>query len=463
MDLYAPIARSILLPAVRWKEGHRRFTWYLREFERTQYLSPADLRELQLRHLQALLRHAYDHTAYYRRQFREAGITPAAIRDLDDLRKLPTLSKQNLSANLADLVADNYRLEELRRDHTGGSTGSALTFYRDRRRGDARMGVAYRHDQWTGWRIGERSSYIWGALRDLGPLTSLRWRLNSRFVRRHTFLDAAALDDISMSRFAAHLARWRPALIVAYSGAAYLFAKFLLAQGIKVPPPKAVITSAELLQPHQRRVIEQGLGAPVFDRYGAREVGMIASECERHQGLHIAADSLLVEMVADGAPAAPGEPGQIVVTDLLNYGMPMIRYCIGDSGVLSDRCCDCGRSLPLMQMLAGRISDFLVTPGGTMVSAAYLTVVIAQRPGLEHVQFVQDRREHVLIRVVPGPAFASADLDHLERKLRDLMGAGVTFSRELVQEIPRGPGGKCHFCVCNVPTALSEDLTAPPA
>jgi phenylacetate-CoA ligase len=452
--------RSILLPAVRWRDGHRDFRRFFHHFARTQYLPPDQLRHLQLGMLQDLLRHAYEHCPYYRRQFEQAGVTPSAVRDLDDLLRLPTLSKHQVRENLDGMLARNYQRHVLRRDQTGGSTGSAMTFYRDERRADARLAVGYRHDQWAGWRIGERTSYIWGALRDLGPLHEFRSRVTTRFVRRSTFLNAARLDRETMARFAADLARWRPALIIAYAGAAYVFARFMLEQGIEVPPPRAVITSAELLQPHQRRVIEQGLRAPVFDRYGARETGVIASECECHQGLHIAADSVLVEVLANGRSAPPGETGEVVVTDLLNYGMPMIRYRIGDMAAFSERRCNCGRGLPLLEMRGGRTSDFLVTPSGRMVSAAYLTCVIAQRPGLEHVQFIQDRRDHVEVRVMPGREFVSADLDYLNQKMGETLGSGVTVSVQLVREIHRAETGKYRFCFCRVPTPATADAAA---
>jgi phenylacetate-CoA ligase len=454
MDTGSIIARRLLLPALRWKNGRRRVNHFLHDFERTQGCSADELRDLQLRRLQAVLRHAYDHSAYYRRRFQEAGITPAAIRDSDDLRKLPALSKDELRAHVAELIADNCRPADLRRDETGGSTGSPVAFYRDRRCGDARMAVGYRHDRWTGWDIGERVSYIWGARRDLAPMRKLRWRMSSRFLHRHTVLDAAALDADTMGRFARELGRWRPALVIAYAGAAYVFAKFLLERGITVPPPKGVITSAELLAPHQRQVIEQSLGAPVFNRYGAREVGLVASECHLHQGLHVAIDSLHVEVLADGVPAAAGSPGEVVITDLHNYGMPLIRYRLGDVVMPSDRRCDCGRALPLLEMVSGRTSDFLVTPGGRLVSGAYLTIVTAQCSGVEQVQFVQEAADDVLIKIVAGPGFTAADLRGLGRKVGELMGSGVTVRTEVVAEIPKERGGKHRFCVRRPPVPL---------
>ena len=237
-----------------------------------------------MRRLQALLAHAYEHAAYYRRVFDQAGVRPEAIESLDDLRRLPTLSKREVREHLSDLLADNYPKEKLRRDSTGGSTGIPVVFDRDLPRGDSRMAVGLRHDGWTGWRIGERLAYVWGAQRDFGPMEKIRWRLASRFVHRHIMLDAAALDEESMHRFAAELQRWRPALIVAYAGGAYVFSKFLLDRGIRLPAPKGVVCTAESLYPQHREVIERALGAPVFNRYGTREMGLIASECDRHLG-----------------------------------------------------------------------------------------------------------------------------------------------------------------------------------
>ena len=457
MDLYGYAARSVLQPMARWRDGRRHFTRYYHEFARTQYLPPEKLRELQLRRLRALLRHAYDHTAYYRRQFAEAGITPDAIRSLEDLCKLPPLSKQGVRAHLPELLADTYELAHLRRDQTGGSTGIPLIFYRDCARGDARLALGFRHDGWTGWRPGERTAYIWGAPRDFGR--SLRWRLVSRFVHRRATLDAGWLDEQGMEHFARELGKWRPALIVAYSGSAHLFAKFLLQRGLQVPPARGVVCTAELLYPHQRREIEQAMGARVFERYGARETGLLASECDRHRGMHIASDSVYIEAEIDGRAAAPGEPGEVIVTDLLNFGMPMIRYQLGDIVVLSDRRCDCGRSLPLMEMVSGRISEHLVTPSGSMISGAYLAQVIGHRPGLAQVQFVQYERELVHIRVVLGEEFTRADLDYVGAKFAEMAGPDLGFRFDIVPEIPRGPAGKHHLCICEVPTDLSRQDT----
>src|SRR5262249_8028755 len=147
--------------------------------------------------------------------------------------------------------------------------------------------------------------------------------------------------------------------------------------------PRGIITSAMVLHNWQRRVIEEVFACRVTNRYGCEEVSLIACECERHEGLHVNADNLLVEVLRDGRPAAPGEPGSVVVTDLSNRAMPLLRYQVGDVAVATDRLCPCGRGLPLLERIEGREADYVVTPSGRLISGISLTENFAvQVPGL---------------------------------------------------------------------------------
>lgn len=165
------------------------------------------------------------------------------------------------------------------------------------------------------------------------------------------------------------------------------------------------MTSAEVLEPADRQLIEEVFGCPVFNRYGCREVGVIASECPAHQGLHIAAEGLLVEIVQGNDPVRPGESGAILVTDLLNLGMPLIRYRIGDMGTWEEGQCPCGRGLPRLREVSGRVTDFLVGADGRLVSGVYLaTYVVARRTSLGQVQILQEEPGRVRYRIKPGPS-----------------------------------------------------------
>src|SRR5262249_55637025 len=159
--------------------------------------------------------------------------------------------------------------------------------------------------------------------------------------------------------------------------------------------PRAMITSAEVLTPDERDLLEEVFCCPVFNRYGCREVGVIASECPAHRGMHVMAEGLYLEIERDGRPAAPGGPGCLLLTDPLNLAMPLIRYRVGDVGSWDEGPCPCGRGLPRLKEVAGRVTDFLVGGDGRLVSGAFLSVaLVARRTSLGRVQIEQHQAGH---------------------------------------------------------------------
>jgi phenylacetate-CoA ligase len=206
------------------------------------------------------------------------------------------------------------------------------------------------------------------------------------------------------------------------------------------------------LDAEDRVVIEEVFGCPVFNRYGCREVSVIASECSAHQGMHIMAEGLHVEIMRGGMPAKIGEEGEIVVTDLLNRAMPLIRYRIGDVAAWEDGVCPCGRGLPRIRRLMGRATDFLVGRDGRLVSGPFLTLAaVGKRPSLGQLQIQQDRIGQVHFRVKPGPRFQDpADLEFLRETAVTYLGDDTEVDWELVSELRSEPSGKYIFCRSSV-------------
>ena len=205
-----------------------------------------------------------------------------------------------------------------------------------------------------------------------------------------------------------------------------------------------------LLAP-ERDVIERVFGIHAFDRYGCEEVGLIGCECERHDGMHLNIDHLVVEFVReDGAPASPGEPGFVVVTDLLNDAMPFIRYRVEDLSSPLASPCSCGRGLPLMGRVSGRVADFLMRIDGVRVAGVSLIEnTLTRFGGIEQMQIVQDDRDRILLRLVAGGDFER----DARRQLLDYFAStfpGARIDLELVDEIGREPNGKFRFAICRL-------------
>lgn len=446
MSFQQRLIRDVLSPLALWRSGDFDQWRYLREFERSQYLPPEQLRQLQWQRLQKLLAHAYARCPFYREHFDGAGLSPGDLRSLEDLAALPLLEKSDIQQHRDRLLAADWPKEDLIPNQTGGSTGSPLSFFMSQDRLRSRNAATVRHNRWAGWDVGDKAALLWGAPRDRPPN---RWRawLRNALLDRQLFLDTGHFTEARLLAYHEALQRFRPKVMLAYAQAAALFARFLKARGLMPYQPSAVVTSAEVLEAADRAVIEEVFGCRVFNRYGCREVSVIASECAQHDGLHVMAEGLYVEIVQDGKPARPGELGSIVVTDLLNYAMPLIRYRIGDLGAWAEGPCQCGRGLPRLQSIAGRVTDFLVGADGRLVSGAFLSLyLIGQRPSLGQVQIVQELAGQVCFRIKRGPLFRDPeDLDFLQTTTRRFLGAATVIDWEFVADLPAEASGKFIF------------------
>lgn len=442
MSIRSRLARHVVDPLTLWHRGELATYRHGREFARSQWLPADALRELQAARLRRLLRHAFGRCPFYRRRFDAAGLHPEDVAGPEDLRLLPPLEKADVQRHAGDMVAAGWPAGDLIANRSGGSTGTPVRFFSCRDRKCSRQAAARRHNRWAGWEVGDSEAVIWGAPRDK-PSASWKARLAGR-LRDPLWLDAARIDDAALTAFRDGLRRHRPRVVLAYAGAATLFARYVLTAGAELPPPRAVVTSAETLSADDRCLIEAAFAAPVFDRYGCREVGVIASQCERRGGLHVMAEGLIVEVVTAAGPAGVGEPGAVLVTDLMNFAMPLIRYRLGDVAEWADGACECGRPLPRLRRVVGRVSDFLVGADGRLVSGAVVaTHVVATRPSLGRVQIVQEAPGEVTYRVVPGPGFdPSRDLAFLEAETRRYLGPGAAAAFEVRDSLPAEASGK---------------------
>jgi phenylacetate-CoA ligase len=324
-----------------------------------------------------------------------------------------------------------------------------MVFYYDEDRLDSRVAAAIRHNRWAGWDIGSRAAILWGAPRDMQSSRKLWPRLRNWILDRSMILDASALDDAAMDKFARELQRYRPTVLLAYANTLGLFARYVEANGITGIRPHGIVCSAEVLTDENRKLIEKVFGCPVYNRYGSREFSVIASECEAHRGMHINAENLLVEVLEDEKDAAA--PGEIVVTDLRNRAMPLIRYRTRDVGRMLEGVCSCGRGLPLLDLAGGRVTDFLVATNGRKVSGIVIaTYVITNIPGVRQVQFRQDEPKALLVNLVKGPAWSDEAQRQLFGKLREFLGADMELRIEFKEEIPREVSGKYRFSISTV-------------
>ncbi|HEV2349346.1 MAG TPA: hypothetical protein VG028_05800 [Terriglobia bacterium] len=423
----------------------------LGKYERAENASFQTNLDLQWRALKKMLQHAYDSSPFYRQRFDESGITPSDITSFADMKKIPYLVRDEIRHHLEDLRSRRYRREELLRSTTGGTTDMPVPLLRDPDCIREKVAIQWRFNLWAGFRPGDKAFYLWGATFDYPQDPGWRWRLYDHSLMRRVWAPTSDLGEATLEAYRVALNKFKPRIIYAYPRALASFCEFLRDGGRPYVRPVAAISNAEILYPDQRRVIEEVIGCPVFDHYGTRDFGLAAGECEFHRGMHLNPAAAYFEFVPINEATVEGLC-ELVVTDLLNYGMPMIRYRVNDCAVKISEPCPCGRGYPLFSGLVGRTSSlFRLANGAIIMGGSLLSRAIGNSsPTLKKVQIIQETFENFKLRYVPGDGFREEDLAVLHKMLDGYFGAPLHWQFERVPDIERDRSGKTRLCISHV-------------
>jgi phenylacetate-CoA ligase len=447
MDLIPWFRRAIVEPvAFRLNGSCLRSEW--RALEESQHLAAPQIAEIQRARLSKLLSFAARHNAFYAHRFGLAGLTPEALTEADALARVPILTKIEVQGAGLQLISDGFERGALLTAKTGGSTGRPLHLFFEEHVSQRRVAGGRRGRYWAGWKAGEPIAAVWGNPRHpAGAYGRLRQWLLDPII----YLDTMAVDDEAVRAFARAWKGVRPTLLFGHAHSLFLLASLVRDLGLQEIRPKAIISSSMMLIPRERALIERVFGLRVFDMYGCEEVGLIASECEAHEGLHMNAEQVVVELLRDdGTPCAPGETGAVVVTDLQNRAMPLIRYRMEDYAEAARDACSCGRGLPLLRRVVGRTADFLIRRDGTRVAGVSLIEnTLTEIEGIEQMQLVQTALDSVVIRVVPTTRFSLEREAQLAEYFRSTF-PGATIRVERADRIAREANGKYRFSICQV-------------
>lgn len=448
--MYHWIYRKLLYPAYHRVIGSGASD-AIRALEAHDHLSAEELQSTNRTKLRDLLHHAGTHVPYYRDVIDALGCSVDELVEPKNFAQLPMLTKDIIRRQDKRLTSENLDNNRLDANSTSGSTGSPLHFFTDTRSKTWRKATVVRNRRWLGIKRGDRIVNLWGSPIDQARVSAWRGRLHS-YTTRIKFLSAYSLSDADMERYVQTLHAFAPKMLVGYPSVLAEFARFCARRQLSLPELRAIICSAEALFPEQREVIESVFATPVFNRYGCREVGDIAHERPGQEGLVVNSDRILVEIVDNqGQLCEPGTSGEMLMTDLDNYGMPLIRYRIGDVG----RWLDPSRisadiPYPVLESVEGRSMDVVVSPSGQRVGGTFWTILFRKRPGIALFQVVQDRADHIAVRYVQDPDVEAVDTEYFRGKIHEKCGTalGVTFQQ--VDAIEADPTGKRRLVLSQV-------------
>jgi phenylacetate-CoA ligase len=447
------VMENVILPIYDIARDTSRFK-YVQILNRSQWLSPRDLERLQNRQLRVIIKYAYETVPYYNRMFRKIGITSGDVRCVEDLSKLPVLTKEDVRANSADLVSRGFPAKRLV-SYTSGGSGDQLRFFVTKDQLSWEIAAEFRAYGWAGYKLGDKCFMFWASPIDLSKYKTVQRRFTSK-LERVFVVDTYIISNQVLAKFASLLRARRPKIVKGYTSSIYLMAKYLVDNGMDCIRPKAVITTAETLFGSMRATIEEAFGCQVFDYYGSREVGGLAAECPEHSGYHISAENVAMEFVKDGKRVSAGEKGMILLTSLRNFGMPLIRYQIGDVGIASDDVCSCGRGLPLIHQIQGRVSDFVAIydyqlKQNVPVGPIYIILNNAMiHVPLRSVRLFQESLDKFVVKAVKDKNFSDEDTDKLIEYMRSYLGSNVEITVEFADFLPPAPSGKRPACISRI-------------
>ncbi len=423
---------KILFPIHEFLKDHRTMEM-LTELERTQWLAPDEIREIQRHKLGEFLAAVRETVPYY-----QDILAPG-----EDFSAIPFMTKGEIKAHTEEFKARGAT--KLTRFNTGGSSGEPLIFYLGKRRISADVAAKIRATRWWGVDIGDPEVVIWGSPVELTKQDRVR-ELRDRIFRTK-LLSAFDMTEETMLSYLAFIRQSRPLHIFGYPSSIGLLCDFARKKNLRLDDlgVKVVICTAERLYDHQRELIAESFGARVANSYGARDAGFIANECPEGR-LHIADENILVEIVdQEDRPVPVGEMGEIVVTELQSHEFPFLRYRTGDMGVLSDERCPCGRGLTVLKSVEGRSTDFIVTPAGKVLHGLALIYKVRDTEGVESFKIVQEDYDRIRLILAVNSRYMPAGEDAIRADWLKRLGEGVAVAVEYVERIPPEKSGKFRY------------------
>ncbi|OZY87699.1 hypothetical protein CBP51_12280 [Cellvibrio mixtus] len=410
---------------------------YLKKLRLSQYYNRASIEADQFKRLADLLAHAKKNVPFYKNRLQ------SECNSLTELQDVPFLEKDDLRNNAAYLLNAEPK-GYIRAKTTGGSTGAAVTIYKNNYAMAEELAATWRGYSWAGIEIGDLQARFWGVPFD--KKGRIRARLID-FVTNRIRLSAFSFSENDVARYLKVLNKKKPKYFYGYVSMIKQLAEYIDNNNLSLSfNLAAVITTSEVLSESDRVFFERVFNCKVFNEYGCGEIGTIAHECE-HGRMHITAENMIVEIVDHNGHVVPdGVSGEIVVTDLTNYSMPLIRYKMRDFGVIDPSMCICGRGLPILKEVHGREYDILINSKGEKFHGEFFLYMIEDAKKLDMpvkgYQVEQVALGQMVINLVVDDLFFSKIKFFLENKIKNNFDDSIEIVFNKVPHINREASGK---------------------
>jgi phenylacetate-CoA ligase len=420
---------------------------HLHFLQKSQWLTDEELEEVQFIRLKEFLIHIHNHSKFYRDLFYRFCFHPGKFKSLSDLSILPLIEKSTIRDYFDDILAVDWKKYNSRWSHTSGTTGTGLQFPISAECFQREYAFRSLHYQWGNIHEEDRKAYCSGHPvayydREVPPF----WVYD--YINNSLLLSSYHLSEKNLPAYISELEKFQPELISGYPSSIYLLA--LANEDLGRPVhPRAIYTASETLFEYQREIIERSFGCKAFMWYGNSEMCANIVECEKGK-YHLKQEHSYVEFISrDNEVVGPGKEAKLICTAFGNYAMPLVRYDIGDIGIVSEeQRCVCGRSGRIIHQIEGRTEDYILTADGRFVGR--LDHIFKDATHVRLAQIVQDHLGEIIIRIMPERGYTRKDENDILRQTRLRLGTQMDIQIQLVEDIARQKNGKFRFIVSNI-------------
>jgi len=430
------------------KYGAKYFDFFSK-LEKSQWFSTENIKDLQESKMQRLLNYSLKYIPFYKKLFEEINLSEYDIRSIEDLKKIPILTKDSVRGNEETLRSTQYKASKsVEKFQTSGTTGKAINIYASYDYIQMEKAFQWLHRSWAGINIGDaQATFVGYPVIPFNKKSPPFWVYDR--TENRTFFSLHHMTKENLKYYAKHLKELKPLFITGYPTAIYIMATYLLDSPIDINSPKAVFTASETLMAHQRKAIEEAFKCKVFDWYGQTEFTANIVQCA-YGNYHIKPEYGIVEILnRKGAPAKSGEPGEIIASGLNNLAMPFIRYRTGDTAIPKDGKCPCGRAGALISKINGRIEDIIITPDKRFITR--LDFIFKGLKNIVEAQLIQSTPDHLIVKIVKKNEYSKKDEKTIISNLREHLGTEINIEFKSVAEIPRTATGKFQYVISKVP------------
>jgi phenylacetate-CoA ligase len=417
----------------------------------TQYLPRATFEELRNEQVCRLVKHCYDNVPYYRQYMDAHRLMPSDFSTVHDITKLPILDKPTLNMNRQALTAQNYHKRDIRYETTGGTTGTPTLFGIDVRNYYRVHANAWRMWEYAGYQCGMKVLLFWGNRIELNNHSRLHEKARS-LIENTKMVNFYNFSESQLEYYVTYINKFKPDIIRGFSETIYLFVELCKKHNLKCHcrPKSIILTSENIYNEHKNRIADY-FKCEVFEEYGSREFGIMAHECNFHCGLHLAQELFIFEVVdpIDSTCKFDGK-GELLVTSLYNYAMPLIRYRIEDNVTLSAENCQCGRSLKLLTNIEGRIADYIITRSKKIIHQGIFNSLFYSSKGILMYQVQQYQIGKAILYIVKDKEFSDEWINKLVSDVQKIFADDLAIKMEFVDHISVTESGKRRAVISHV-------------